>query len=513
MLYEEKGLGHFPDGDAVSSAKSVLARLDNSSLSSFHLKAMITSGMGFFTDAYDLFIIGVVLAILTPLWHLNALDVSLLGSTSLIAAALGSLIFGRLADRLGRKFVYGYELIVLAIGAIASALSPNVLFLLIFRFILGLGIGGDYPVSATLMSEDANRRDRGKLITMVFSMQGLGLILGPLVAIVLLLAGINHDLIWRIMLALGAVPALATFYLRRQIAETPRFTLTMQGKFEDAARTVDMMTKKQNGLSGTASMPTQTIGSQQERQELQTKDPATGGGSTQQKQTRVKSWLYLLLTPRYLRWLIGTAGAWFLLDVAYYGTTISSPLVLKALNTHSNLVTNMFYTLIIFVVAALPGYIVAALTIDRLGRKWIQCVGFAMMALAYGLIAVAPGLSTITLPFLLVYGVSYFFTEFGPNVTTFVYPAEIFPVMVRTTAHGIAAALGKVGAFIGAFAFPYLLSNFHLQVAMAAAAIVSVAGLALTIFTLPEPNQRSLEEISDEHTVRAAHEERELVLR
>ena len=173
----------------------------------------------------------------------------------------------------------------------------------------------------------------------------------------------------------------------------------------------------------------------------------------------------------------------------------------------------MFYTLIIFVVAALPGYIVAALTIDRLGRKWIQCVGFAMMALAYGLIAIAPGLSTITLPFLLVYGLSYFFTEFGPNVTTFVYPAEIFPVMVRTTAHGIAAALGKVGAFIGAFAFPYLLVNFHLQGAMAAAAVVSLAGLVLTVITLPEPNQRSLEEISDEHTIRAAHEERELVLK
>src|SRR2546421_5573204 len=510
MLYEEKGLGHFPDGDAVSSAKSVLARLDNSSLSSFHLKAMITSGMGFFTDAYDLFIIGVVLAILTPLWHLNALDVSLLGSTSLIAAALGSLIFGRLADRLGRKFVYGYELVVLAIGAIASALSPNVLFLLIFRFILGLGIGGDYPVSATLMSEYANRRDRGKLITMVFSMQGLGLILGPLVAIVLLLAGINHDLIWRIMLALGAVPALATFYLRRQIAETPRFVLTMQGKFEDAARTVDMLTKKQNVRSDAVSMTTQTVDPQQGQQR---EDLAPGDASVQQKQNRVKSWLYLLLTPRYLRWLIGAAGAWFLLDVAYYGTTISSPLVLKALNTHSNLVTNMFYTLIIFVVAALPGYIVAALTIDRLGRKWIQCVGFAMMALAYGLIAVAPGLSTITLPFLLVYGLSYFFTEFGPNVTTFVYPAEIFPVMVRTTAHGIAAALGKVGAFIGAFAFPYLLITFHLQGAMAAAAVVSLVGLLLTIFTLPEPNQRSLEEISDEHAVRAEHEERELVLR
>ena len=499
MIHEESRPGQFARGTA-SSAQSVLAALDNSTLSGFHFKTMLTSGMGFFTDAYDLFIIGVALAILTPLWHLNALEISLLGSTSLIAAAFGAIIFGRLADRLGRKFIYGYELIVLAIGAIASALSPNIVFLLIFRFILGLGIGGDYPVSATLMSEYSNRRDRGKLITLVFSMQGLGLILGPLVAIVLLVAGINHDLTWRIMLAVGAIPALGTFYLRRHIAETPRFTLAMQGNLEDAARTVDMVTKKQNGTNRTAlaQQKNHTIASNER---------------TAKKQAPKKSWLYLLLQPRYLRWLIGTAGAWFLLDIAYYGTTISSPLVLKSLNSHADLVTNMVYTLIIFVVAALPGYIVAALTIDRLGRKWIQCFGFGMMAVAYALIAFIPSISSITIPFLLIYGLSYFFTEFGPNVTTFVYPAEIFPVMVRTTAHGIAAALGKVGAFIGAFAFPFLLTTYHLPGAMAAAAIVSLVGLVLTLFTLPEPNQRSLEEISDEHAVRTAHEERELVLR
>ena len=90
----------------------------------------------------------------------------------------------------------------------------------------------------------------------------------------------------------------------------------------------------------------------------------------------------------------------------------------------------------------------------------------------------------------------YFFTEFGPNVTTFVYPAEIFPVRVRSSAHGLAASLGKVGAFVGAFTFPYLLSSVRLPGAMGFAAIVSVLGLILTIFTLPEPNGRSLEEVS-----------------
>jgi PHS family inorganic phosphate transporter-like MFS transporter len=480
MIVEENR----PIEASTDLASSVLAALDNSKLSSFHWKAMITSGMGFFTDAYDLFIIGVVLAILTPLWHLNGLEISLIGSTSLLAAAIGSITLGRLADHIGRKAIYASTLLVLAIGAIASALSPNIIWLLVFRFIVGLGIGGDYPLSATLMSEYANRRDRGKLITMVFSMQGLGLVLGPLVAIGLLVSGLNHDLVWRIMLAIGALPALGTFYLRRLISETPRFALVMQGDASAASNTVNSVTGGQKKQSRS----TQRV--------------------NRQPRQRKQSWLYLLFQPRYLRWLIGTAGSWFLLDIAYYGTTISSPLVLKSLNSHANLVTDMVYTLLIFVIAALPGYIVAAFTIDRLGRKWIQCMGFAMMVLAFGLLAVAPGLTTITLPFLMIYGMSYFFTEFGPNVTTFVYPAEIFPVMVRSTGHGISAALGKTGAFIGAFVFPYLLSTFHLPGAMAFAAIVSLAGLVLTLITLPEPNQRSLEEISDERAAIVAHEKR-----
>ncbi|HTK09654.1 MAG TPA: MFS transporter [Ktedonobacteraceae bacterium] len=466
MLVEENAPLHVQ----TQQTKDLLAELDNSQLSGFHWKAMITSGMGFFTDAYDLFIIGAVLSILTPLWRLNALEVSLIGSTSLIAAALGSYVFGFLADRIGRHMIYGLTLIVLATGALLSALSPNVYWLLVLRFIMGLGVGGDYPLSATLMSEYANRKDRGKLITMVFSMQGLGLILGPIIAIILLVSGLNHDLTWRLMLALGAVPALATFYLRRQIAETPRFALMMQGDVEQAAQTI-------NGVTGIANK----------------KQPVKK--QTRTKRTPQKSWLYLFLTPRYLKWVIGAAGSWFFLDIAYYGTTISSPLVLKALNDHANTVTNMVYTLLIFLIAALPGYIVAALTIDRLGRKAIQCIGFGMMTLAYGLLAFVPSFTQVTFIFLVVYAVSYFFTEFGPNVTTFVYPAEIFPVMIRSSAHGMAAGLGKVGAFIGAFAFPYLLATWHLPGAMEVSAVISLLGLLLTLFTLPEPKQRSLEDM------------------
>ena len=105
-------------------------------------------------------------------------------------------------------------------------------------------------------------------------------------------------------------------------------------------------------------------------------------------------------------------------------------------------------------IAAAPGYLIAAATIDRIGRKSIQMVGFVMMAVTFGAMAFIPDVEKLLLPFLIIYGVSYFFTEFGPNSTTFVYPAEIFPVRARTTGHGIAAATGKLGGFFGVFLLP-----------------------------------------------------------
>jgi predicted MFS family arabinose efflux permease len=95
-------------------------------------------------------------------------------------------------------------------------------------------------------------------------------------------------------------------------------------------------------------------------------------------------------------------------------------------------------------------------------------------------------------------GLSYFFTEFGPNATTFVYPSELFPVDCRTTGHGIASAAGKLGAFIGVFLFPLLMHWHGLPAAELAAAIVSLLGMFVTLSSLPETKGKSLEQITDE---------------
>src|ERR1019366_7221183 len=207
-----------PDADA-----GTFTALDDSKVTRFQYKIMFISGMGFFTDAYDLFIIGVVVALLKPEWTLSTGQVSLLNSTTLAASAVGAVIFGRVADILGRKKIYGFEVLILAFGALASALSPNYIVLLISRAVLGIGIGGDYPVSATIMSEYSAKRSRGKMVGLVFAMQGAGLVVGPLIAAILLASHVPDNTIWRVLLGLGAIPGLAVFYLRRQINETPRF--------------------------------------------------------------------------------------------------------------------------------------------------------------------------------------------------------------------------------------------------------------------------------------------------
>jgi MFS family permease len=457
--------------DATMNETDILSRMDDSKITKQHWKIMFISGMGFFTDAYDLFIIGVVISILKDEWHPSPWAVGLVTSTALLAAAFGAVIFGRIADMLGRKRVYGDEVLVLAAGAIASAFSPDIWWLIGFRIILGVGIDGDYPVSATLMSEFSGKKHRGMMVSLVFAMQAAGLIVGPLLAVAFLASGLPKDLVWRLLLAFGAIPALAVFYMRRHMAESPRY-LFASGQHDDAHAAAGRVLGEGHG--------------------------AARDGKATEKTSFTGGFVALTRRRNMAMRLIGASAAWFLMDFAYYGNTVSSPLVLHAVSPNDNLMTETLTQLAIFAIAAVPGYFVAAAMMDRTGRKTIQILGFAMMALSFAAMALIPGIEKLVYPFLIVYGISYFFTEFGPNATTFVYPAELFPVAARTTGHGVASATGKLGGFVGVFLFPILLSAGGLLAAESMAAAVSVLGILVTVFMLPETKNKSLEELSIE---------------
>ena len=451
-------------------AKDLIAELDEASLSRFHLRAVLASGMGFFTDAYDLFVIGIASALITKDWNLSSGRLALLNSTMLFAAFIGAFVFGRFADVIGRKRVYWIVAAIMIAGALGSALSQSFWVLIAFRFVLGFGVGGDYPVSAVMVSEYANRKDRGKLVGMVFGTQALGLIVGPLIALALLGSGASNDTAWRVLLALGAVPAAAVIYLRCRMPESPRYQVQVQGKAAQAARRMSDFTDGEvNG----------------------NEDGNENGAGAVRQEMGLRAFL---TTRRWLIMLAGTAGTWFLLDYAYYGNTISTPQILGLISPHASTMTKIALQLAIFVVAAVPGYLLAIARLDRIGHRRLQLTGFAMMALCFLIIAAIPGMTTMVVPFLLVYGVSYFFTEFGPNMTTFVMPSELYPVNMRTTGHGISAGIGKLGAFIGVFLFPLLQTSLGLRGTLLLTAGVAVAGFALTL-VLPEPAGVSLEEM------------------
>jgi MFS family permease len=424
--------------------------------------------MGFFTDAYDLFVIGTVAAILKLQWNLSTTQTSWVTGSAILGAFVGAFVFGRVADVLGRKNVYISVAVIMVIGAISSAFAPNLVFLVVARFVLGLGIGGDYPVSAVMMSEFSNRRDRGRLVGLVFSMQAVGLIVGPLVGLVLLTSGMSSSLTWRVMLGLGALPAAAVIYFRSRMPESPRFQSRVRGETERAA--ADLQSFSEDSIDASA---TSTVGS------------------------RLMSLREFIVNPRMIMLMLGTAGSWFLFDYAYYGNTLSLPSILSEVSPNASLVTKLMLTLALFVVFAVPGYLLAVWKMDKIGHRRLQFIGFAVMALSFLALAAFPALTINVAPFIAIFGVSYFFTEFGPNTTTFVLPSEVFPVNMRTTGHGFAAGIGKLGAFAGVFLVPELETHIGLRGLLLIAGAAALLGFGLTT-VLPEPSGRSLEDVSGE---------------
>lgn len=434
-------------------------QLDNAEFSRFHWKMVFTAGMGFFTDAYDLFIIGVVTAILAPIWHLNIHQLAILNAASLASAAFGAVLFGTLSDKLGRKRMYGVEILVLFFGALFCAASINFTWLLIGRIIVGLGIGGDYPTSATVASEAAGKSNRGLLVLLVFCMQAVGLTFGPFFASSLLASHVPHDVVWRILLGFGSIPALSVFFMRRKIQESPRYLLTKETPVE-VGRVVSHLAGFKDAVHKAQK------------------------ASYKKQSLRDKKWLKLL---------VGTAGAWFLMDVAFYGNGVSSVLILKAISPHASLLRHTLTAALIFLVFAVPGYYMSAKFTDRIGRKTVQMMGFAMMAVCFALIAMIPNIHDYLYLFIVLFGLSFFFTNFGPNATTFLIPSEIYPTSIRARAHGISAAIGKVGAFIGAFFLPSVLLAHGLAFTLGMMSLVSLAGILATLM-VPEMKNRSLED-------------------
>ncbi|KAL0576628.1 hypothetical protein V5O48_005358 [Marasmius crinis-equi] len=487
------------------------------------VKLLGIAGVGFFLDAYDLFIINPVATMLQyRLYGGNSLPPNLEGfmkAGANIGSVIGQFLFGYLADSLGRKAVYGKELMLIILATIlclttpTGTLSPDscLIYLGMFRILLGVGVGGDYPMSASVTSDRANLRKRGTMLAYIFSNQGWGSFVGSLVTIIVLEC-YKHvmndegktskvDGVWRIVVGLSLIPAFGTLYQRLTMPESQRFEASKNLDEEKTIMELKRANDRTEGLHGSPN----SSGTNYEAKESAT---VTVSGvtfnanenpeaiATKKEDAHFREFLRYFSEWRHLKLLIGTSQTLnFHLFYSFYGINLNQNVVLQQIgfdgksgSPWERLFNVSTGGIIITALGFVPGYYVSVLTIEILGRKVIQIQGFLMAALFLGILA--GKFDTLShAAFIVCFTLLQFFFNFGANTTTYCYPAEVFPTRFRAFAHGISAACGKAGAIISALAFNQLSKDVGTPVVLWIFFGVCILGAVFTLL-LPEVKGR-----------------------
>ncbi|ETV93700.1 hypothetical protein, variant 1 [Aphanomyces invadans] len=424
-----------------STYTPLLERSDSTASTAQVNQRVLVSAVANFSTAYNLAIIGSVVPLVTetnPTLDMSCIPA--ITSCSLVGAIVGQLIFGYIGDVLGRKKGMILTLFLTVIGAVASAILPwnSSIYstLAICRFILGIGVGGVYPLSAAAAAEGGSDPVvNNKRVAAVFSFQGWGQLASFLMCYILLETSLSHEWTWRVLLGLGALPGVFVLHEAITSEETKAFLKSQHNP---------------NRLRFSAAM------------------------------------------RLYYKQFLGTSLGWFLFDITFYGNILFTPIILDGL--YDGVATSMvdiaqfsvFTSLI-----ALPGYYLSYFMMGTMDFKHIQMQGFFAMAILFLVMGL---FYTTLLPLktllFCMYGLTFFFSNFGPNVTTFSLPAELFPSDVRVQFNGMSAAAGKLGAAVGAYWYGYIQATSGVSMVLVVSGLVSVLGLAVTQFLIPSKHYR-----------------------
>ncbi|KAF2663461.1 MFS general substrate transporter [Microthyrium microscopicum] len=455
-------------------------------------KLYMICGIGFMLDSYDLFIVNLA----SPLWAYEfftpagkkptvpAPTIPFLLRGAVNAAAnignvIGQISFGFMGDLFGRKFVYGKELIIAIVGIIMIISLPvngskglktgvqKMWWLFGFRMLLGIGIGGDYPMSAAIVAERSTIANRGRMLGWIFSNQGWGTLTASIVTCILLpiwkhslTAGkfSSIDGIWRTQIGLALIPCFALLYFRLTMPESKKFTQSVE--LSNVAN---------------ASLNTSTASINEKALKTHTGEDIShdrrisiveAHAVAPPKNVQMKAFIEYFSHPRHALTLFGCAFSWFLVDVAFYGINLNQSIILADIGyatgktPYQYLLHNAEGNLIIAVAGYVPGYFLTIAFIELLGRKWIQIQGFLVTALMFAILAGGNTHIGSGGRFACIIITQLFF-NFGPNATTFIIPGEVFPSRVRGLAHGFCAAIGKLGAILSGIGFNYWSQTDH----------------------------------------------------
>ena len=439
----------------------VLERLEALPVGRFHYKLLLVTGLGWLFDSMDTGLIAFILPVLAKEWGLAPGQMGLIGSIGLIGMALGAVISGTVADRIGRKKVFTITVLLYSIASAFCALSWNYQSLLVFRFLVGFGLGGELPVAATLVSEYAPSRVRGRFIVLLESFWGLGWIAAACIAYFFIpVYG------WRMAFLIGALPALYVCLIRLHMPESVRYLLT-RGRVDEARQIVLSLEKQLHVPSALFTGETETV-------------PVVAKASFREL------WKKPFMSRTIMLWLV-----WFGINFSYYGIFMWLPsLVFQQGFT----VVKTFEYVLIMTLAQLPGYYCAAWLVDKIGRKYTLSAFLLFSGVASYFFGHASTAAT-----LMMWGSVMSFFNLGAWGVLYTYTPEQYPTAIRALGSGWAAGFGRFGGMAAPMMVGALLARsfgFASVFYMFALAFAAVAVIVLSLGV--ESKQKDLESLSDE---------------
>jgi putative MFS transporter len=410
-------------------------------------------------DGLDTILLSLVLPALMLGWQLSPTQVGLVGTVDRLGALCGAALAGLLADRYGRRVLFQGTLLIYSLGTGLLAFTANLPSFLFVRFFVGMGLGGELPVVATLVTEWVPARRRGRLVVLLSSFWSYGWILAALVGFLII-----PSFGWQAAFLVGALPALYVFVLRRGVPESPRY-LIAAGRQKEAIEVLRGMGVREETLDSNSN----------------------ASFDSDISRSRVK----LLFARPYLRRTILVWILWFSLFFTFYGIFIWLPSLLLARGL--GLVRSLEFILLMSL-AQLPGFFLTGYLADRAGRRWTFVALMLLSAISAGMFGI-----TVEPAEVLLWGALLNFFNAGAYALAWAYTPEVYGTGVRATGTGWATAFGRAGAAIAPLTVGLLLELlpgapgqalvFYLMVGFFILAAASMAVLAV------ETKDRSLESL------------------
>lgn len=438
----------------------VLERLEALPVGRFHYKLLLVTGLGWLFDSMDTGLIAFILPVLAKEWGLAPGQMGLIGSIGLIGMALGAVVSGTIADRIGRKKVFTITVLLYSIASAFCALSWNYQSLLVFRFLVGFGLGGELPVAATLVSEYAPSRVRGRFIVLLESFWGLGWIAAACIAYFFIpLYG------WRMAFLIGALPALYVCLIRLHMPESVRYLLA-HGRVGEARQIVVSLERQLH-------VPVAPFVSEKETVPVVAKAAFR------------ELWKKPFISRTIMLWLV-----WFGINFSYYGIFMWLPsLVFQQGFT----VVKTFEYVLIMTLAQLPGYYCAAWLVDKIGRKYTLSAFLLFSGVASYFFGHASTAAT-----LMMWGSVMSFFNLGAWGVLYTYTPEQYPTAIRALGSGWAAGFGRFGGMAAPMMVGAMLArNFGFGSVFYMFALVFVAVAVIVLSLGVESKQKDLESISE----------------